>query len=91
MKFREGSSGSLYYERKTVFTYKVSGNRRRFFKTSEKRYPSETTSDTGSEETTFSYTYHSSDALAVAKRTTTLPIVTTGENGPGTAVSPMIQ
>jgi len=87
VRLSKGNSGSQYYQRKVSITTKTSGYRRRYFMTSQKRYPGETTSDTGSEETTYSYTYHTGDALAAKKRTTTLPTVATADNGPGSAVS----
>ncbi len=86
VKLRDPGNGNWNYQRKKAFTFKTSGSRRRYVKTSDKVYPTETTTDTGSNETTFAYTYHT-DALAVKKRTTTLPTVTTAQNGPNSAVS----
>ena len=85
VKLRNPANGNLLYQRKCAFTKKTSSDRVRFLKTSETRYPTETTSDTGGETTTYAYTYHG-DPLAVKKRTTTLPTVTTAQNGPNTAV-----
>ena len=78
---------TLHFQRKAAWTLKTNANRKRYVKTSEKRYPTEVTTDTSSNETTYSYTYHSSDALAVKLRTTTLPTVSTAHNGSGSAVT----
>jgi RHS repeat-associated protein len=84
---RDPSNGNLNYQVKKAFSLVTSGDRRRFVKTSETHYPTETTTDTGGVATSWSYSYHSSDALAVKKRTTTMPTISTGENGSGSAVT----
>jgi RHS repeat-associated protein len=83
VKLRKVSNGDWLFQRKMVFSFTTSGDRRRYFKTSDTVYPTETTTDSGGNTTSFSYTYHASDALAVKKRTTTLPKISTAENGPG--------
>lgn len=87
VKLRDPANGNQNYQRKCVFSLVTSGDRRRFVKDSDTVYPTETTTDTGGKTTSFTYTYHTSDALAVKKRTTTLPTIATSENGLGTAVS----
>ncbi|MBI4605207.1 MAG: hypothetical protein HY721_24850 [Planctomycetes bacterium] len=87
VKLRDPSTGSWNFQRKKVFQFLTSGDRRRSVKSSETVYPTETTTDTGGVTTSWSYTYHASDALAVKKRTATLPVVATGENGSGAAVT----
>jgi YD repeat-containing protein len=86
VKLRDPANGNENYQLKTVFTLFVSGDRRRYVLDSTTVYPSETTADTGGKQTSFSYTYHSSDNIAPKLRTTTLPVVSSGENGSGTAV-----
>lgn len=87
VKLRDPSNGNQNYQRKKAFSFLTSGDRRRFVKTSDTVYPTETTTDTGGLATSWSYTYHTSDALAVKKRTTTMPTIATGENGSGSAVT----
>ena len=35
----------------------------------------------------YDYSYHASDSLAVKKRTTTMPVIATGENGLGSVLT----
>ncbi len=86
-KLRDPGDGDQLFYHKKAFSQVTSGSRMRFVKTSDKVYPTEVTTDTGSANTTYAYTYHSSDALQVKKRTTTMPVVATGENGSNSAVT----
>ena len=85
VKLVDPTNGNENFIRKLDWTLKSSGDRERYLLDSETRYPKETTTDTGGETTSYSFTFHSADALAVKKRTTTLPVVTTEQNGKGTA------
>src|SRR3989454_8324805 len=86
IKLRNPSNGNWNFQRKKAFSFLTSGDRRRFVNTGDTAYPTETTTDTGGLTTSYAYTYHTADALAVKKRTTTMPIVQTSENGSGSAI-----
>ena len=84
-KLVDPANANENYQQKLSWTKKTSGSRERFLLTSSKVYPTETTTDTGGHTTSYSYTYHSGDALAVKKVTTTLPVISTAHNGSGSA------
>ena len=84
-KLVDPANSNENYQQKLAWTKKTSGSRERFLLTSSKVYPTETTTDTGGHTTSYSYTYHSGDALAVKKVTTTLPVISTAHNGSGSA------
>lgn len=93
-KFQKGDSGTEYFEDKKTYTSVsltigdvtvvrplISGSR---------VYSEEITSGTsGSYETTYAYTAYSSE-LAIEKVTTTLPAVSTGNNGSGSANTSLV-
>src|SRR5262249_5935422 len=87
VKLRDPGNGNWNFQLKKSFSFLTSSSRRRFVKTLQTVYPSETTTDTGGKDTSYSYTYQASDALAVKLRTTTLPAVATSENGSGSSIS----
>jgi RHS repeat-associated protein len=87
VKLRDPANGNENFQLKKVFTLLTSGSyRKRYVLASQTVYPTETTTDTGGKTTSFTYSTHTADSLAVKKRTTTLPVVSTGENGSGSAV-----
>ncbi|MBI4257903.1 MAG: hypothetical protein HY619_03015 [Thaumarchaeota archaeon] len=83
---RDPGNGNLNYQGKKVFNFLTSGDRRRFLRTSQTVYPTETADPNNGKTTTFSYTYHASDPLAVKLRTTTLAVIATTDNGSGYSV-----
>jgi YD repeat-containing protein len=96
VKLRDPSNGNLNLQVRKSFNLQTSGDARRFLNMIRRVFHNEITTDdtnfnnpdTGDYATTkFAYTYHPSRALAVRLRTTTTPVVTTGTNGSGSAVS----
>ena len=93
---RDPTSGNLNLQSRKSFDFLTSGDRRRFIKRIDRVFRAEVTTDDTNfanpdtvnyATTKLDYTYHATDALAVKKRTTTLPVVIAGENGLGTAVT----
>jgi RHS repeat-associated protein len=90
VKLFNPNDGQDKWQTKKTFDFLTSGDRRRFVKRTETIYPTETSSDTGGITTSWSYSYHtSSDALAIRKRETSMPVISGSENGSGHTSTPV--
>ena len=91
-KHSVGTSGTAYFDEKLTYDATTLAKTitdvtvRRPVVTSRKSYPTEVSTDTGSEETTYSYTVWSGAALSPEKIEVTPPAVDTTKNGSGSAI-----
>jgi len=78
-----GESGTAYYVGATDYGDSVNP----FIPTATYDYPTQTTTRSNGNQTSYSYTFYDTAHQQVKTRTTTLPIVSTGQNGSGVATT----
>jgi RHS repeat-associated protein len=81
---KNGESGTPYYVAATDYGDSVNP----YIPTATYNYPTQTTTRSSGKQTSYSYTfYDSSTHQQVQTKTTTLPTISTGQNGPGVATT----
>ncbi len=85
MKVKKGENGTAYYISAT--DYGNGTDAPKYLRTATYAFPDKTATRSAGKKTTIAYTFWDAGKTQVKKQTTTLPVISTGQNGSGTATA----